>query len=147
MRHRWVSRLWAAAICALIPSLSADNLSAQSGGGGNAVLTTPAPGSTLTGSNVTFGWSMGTGVSEYWLYVGTTGVGSADKYNALTGTNRTVSVSGLPSSGTVYVRLYSFISGAGRSTTIRTPAEAPLVPLHGDYDSLARRSREELGMG
>ena len=34
------------------------------------MLTTPTPGSTLTGSTVTFGWTAGTGATAYWLDVG-----------------------------------------------------------------------------
>ena len=36
-----------------------------------AQLTGPAPGSTLTASTVAFRWTGGTGVSSYWLEVGT----------------------------------------------------------------------------
>ena len=34
------------------------------------VITTPAPGSTLSGSSVTFSWTAGTGATAYWLDVG-----------------------------------------------------------------------------
>ena len=39
---------------------------------GPAQITSPTPGSTLTSSTTTFTWNTGTGVSQYWLYVGTT---------------------------------------------------------------------------
>ena len=83
------------------------------GGGGSAraEITDPPPGSTLSGSTVTFAWSAGSGVSQYWLYVGTTGVGSANIHNQSHGTNRSATVGGLPANGgTVYVRLWSLIS-------------------------------------
>src|SRR5206468_7553671 len=40
-----------------------------------AQLTTPTPGSTLTASTVQFQWTGGTGVSQYWLTIGTTACG------------------------------------------------------------------------
>jgi peptidyl-Asp metalloendopeptidase len=86
---------------------------AASGGGGvKAQITSPAPGSTLGSSTVTFGWNTGSGVAEYWLEIGTN-VGGAQIYSQSQGTNLSVTVSGLPANGsTVYVRLWSLISGA-----------------------------------
>ncbi len=52
-------------------------------GGVKAVLTTPTPGSTLSSTTVTFGWTTGSGVSQYWLYVGTTGAGSNNVFSAV----------------------------------------------------------------
>jgi hypothetical protein len=61
---------------------------------------------------VTFGWTSGSGVSQYWLYVGTTGAGSNDVFSQSTGTAQTMTVSSLPNNGsTVYFRLWSMISG------------------------------------
>jgi hypothetical protein len=75
---------------------------------GAAQLTTPAPWSTLTGSTVTFGWSVGEGVSEVALYVGIGGVGSYDISAAILGLSGSATVSGLPTNGeTVFVRLWS----------------------------------------
>ena len=44
------------------------------GSGGNtlAAIVSPTPGSTLSGSTVTFTWNTGAGVTQYWLAVGTT---------------------------------------------------------------------------
>lgn len=79
---------------------------------GPAVMTSPAPNSTLAGTTVTFNWTTGVGATQYWLYVGTTGPGSTNLYNQSTGTNTSQSVSGLPSNGsTVYVRLWTLVSG------------------------------------
>jgi subtilisin-like proprotein convertase family protein len=76
-----------------------------------AQLTTPAPGSTLTGSTVTFQWTGGTNVVRYWLYVGTA-PGSFDLFNRDMGTQLSTVVSGLPVDGrTVYVRLHSHMGG------------------------------------
>jgi uncharacterized repeat protein (TIGR01451 family) len=81
--------------------------------GVRAEITTPAPGSTLADSTVTFGWTSGTGVTRYWLYVGTA-LGGSDLYNADQGTAQTATVSLLPGDGRpVYVRLWSFIAGSG----------------------------------
>ncbi len=86
----------------------------SAGGGGKAVMTSPTPGSTL-GSSATFVWTTGSGVTQYWLYVGSTGAGSYNIYDASNGTSTTRTVSGLPSSGTIYVRLWSFIGGSWQS--------------------------------
>ncbi|MEO6597916.1 MAG: hypothetical protein ABIP94_24500, partial [Planctomycetota bacterium] len=77
-----------------------------------AVLYSPAPGSTLGGANVTFYWTTGTGVSQYYLYVGSS-PGGADLYAAGQGSSTAGTVYGLPTDGrTIYVRLWSLI-GAG----------------------------------
>jgi hypothetical protein len=80
-----------------------------------AQMTTPAPSSTLTSSTVTFQWTGGTGVSQYWLEVGTTASPQQFYAHGLTSLNATVS--GLPSDGSaVYVRLWSMISGVWQWT-------------------------------
>jgi hypothetical protein len=78
-----------------------------SGGSSNAILTSPAPGSTLNSSAVTFGWTAGTGATSYWLDVGTAH-GSNDLFNRNEGLAKIQTVSGLPTDGsTVYVRLWT----------------------------------------
>jgi hypothetical protein len=92
--------------------LSNANFTITSGGTAGA-MTTPSPGSTLTSTSVTFQWSAGSGVSDYVLSVGTTGVGSNNIANLDRGTNLSALVSGLPTNGsTVYVRLASLIGAA-----------------------------------
>ena len=77
-----------------------------------AQIVSPAPGSHLGSSTVTFTWSAGTGVSEYWLSVGTSLNGS-QLWGGSTGTSRSVTVGGLPTDGrTVYVRIQSHKNGA-----------------------------------
>jgi len=77
-----------------------------------ATLTSPTPGSKLAGTSVTFAWNAGSGVSQYWFYVGTS-AGGNDLYGQSQGTNRSVTVSGLPTDGrNLYVRLWSQISGS-----------------------------------
>jgi DNA-binding beta-propeller fold protein YncE len=95
---------------------SADYTYTESGAPVAAALTSPTPGSTLTGSSATFQWTAGGGVTEYELYVGTTGVGSHDIYNSGGTMALSASVTGLPTYGqTVYARLYSWINGAWKS--------------------------------
>jgi len=78
-----------------------------------AMLTSPAPGSTLAGSNVTFTWSAGVDVTLYYLLLGSNGVGSDNLYNSGYTAHRSVNVTGLPTNGeTIYARIYS--SRAGR---------------------------------
>jgi hypothetical protein len=86
-------------------------------GCGRAVMQSPLPGSVLPGATVTFTWTAGTGVTQYWLSVGTTPSG-IDLYNQSQGTNLSGTVSGLPSLSydpaagrLLYVRLGSLIDG------------------------------------
>jgi hypothetical protein len=77
-----------------------------------ATLTSPAPGSVLTGTSVTFSWSASTGITEYYLFLGSNGVGSDNLYSSGYTTHNSVSVTGLPVKGeTVYARLYWSIDG------------------------------------
>ena len=78
-----------------------------------AVLTSPTPNAgTVLGTNATFIWTSGTGVSLYDLYLGTTGPGSSNVYTSGHVTTTSVNVPTLPSNGvTVYARLYSYING------------------------------------
>jgi len=78
-----------------------------------AATTSPAPGSTLTGSSATFNWSAGTGVTAYWLYLGSTGPGSANLYSSGSTSSTSLTVNGLPTNGvTIYATLFSEIDGA-----------------------------------
>ncbi len=81
-------------------------------------MSTPTPGSTLPGSTVTFTWTVGTSSTAYDLFVGSTpaGLQYANIYIP-SGASTTTTVTGLPTdSSVVYVRLWSFISGAWAST-------------------------------
>ena len=78
-----------------------------------ASITSPANGTTLGGSTVTFAWNAATGASLYQVWVGST-PGTYDvgffPQNGTTGTS--VTVSSLPADGrTLYVRLYTAIGG------------------------------------
>jgi hypothetical protein len=75
-----------------------------------ATLTAPTPGTTLTAASATFTWSAVPGVTNYELFLGSTGPGS---YNVFYSGNQTVTslnVTGLPVNGEiVYARLYTRI--------------------------------------
>jgi hypothetical protein len=79
-----------------------------------AVLTTPTPGSLLTSSNATFDWSVatGSGIQGYWLFLGTTGVGSKNLYDSGEQKTTSATVNNLPTDGgTVYARVYTSYNG------------------------------------
>jgi hypothetical protein len=79
-----------------------------------AQITSPANGANIFGPSVNFTWNTGVNATQYWLYVGTTGVGSANILNQTQGTSLTKLVTGLPANNTtVYVRLWTLITGAG----------------------------------
>jgi hypothetical protein len=76
-------------------------------------ITSPAPNSTLTGSTVTFSWTAGSGATAYWIDVGSVAGGSQYYQSGNLGNVLTKTVSGLPTNGsTVFVTLYSFVSGS-----------------------------------
>ena len=103
---------------------------------GPAMLTSPTPGSTLTGSSATFTWSAGGGVTMYEFRLGTTGPGSTNLYNAAeAGTTALTSglISNIPTNAApLYARLYSLIKGAWQYkdytyTEFGTPVPAALT--------------------
>jgi FG-GAP-like repeat/Bacterial Ig-like domain (group 3) len=80
------------------------------------VLTTPAPGSQLTGSTATFQWTPGTGVTAYKLLVGTYGPGYFNIYGSGTTTATSGTATDLPTNGKpVYVTLEYQIDGVWNS--------------------------------
>lgn len=92
-----------------------------------AALTSPAPGTILPGSSVTFTWSTGSGPTAYLLYLGTTAVGSSNLYASPSTTTATsVTVTGIPTSGaTVHATLYSKINGAWQNAKYTFTEAAP----------------------
>ena len=77
-----------------------------------AVLTTPAPSSTLAGPTVTFSWTPGTGATNYQLWLGSTGVGSDNLYYSGPQTVTSLAVAHIPTNGsTIYVRLITTYNG------------------------------------
>jgi hypothetical protein len=97
-----------------------------------SVLTTPTPGSTLTGSTTTFTWSAGAGVTAYMLYVGTT-AGSNNLYDSGSVGTTSATVTGLPTNAaTIYATLYSAMAGGWKPayytyTEAGTPTPAVLT--------------------
>ncbi|GIU78718.1 MAG: hypothetical protein KatS3mg005_1956 [Bryobacteraceae bacterium] len=88
-------------------------------------LTSPAPGSTLSGPSVTFTWTPGSRVERFWLFVGTS-LGNNNIYGADQATNTSVTVSNLPVNGqVVYVRLWSYIDGAWQFSDASYRAAGP----------------------
>ena len=76
-----------------------------------AQMSTPAPGSTFSATTVTFTWTAGTGIGQYWLYVGNS-KGGFDLFSS-SETGLTDTVTGLPNDGrTLYVRLWSLVTNA-----------------------------------
>jgi hypothetical protein len=85
-------------------------------GGSQAVMTNPLPGSTLSGSSVTFMWSVASGAAAYWLDVGSAqGQSNILGQNVALATSQTVN--GIPTDGsTVYVKLWTLLGGAWQSS-------------------------------
>jgi hypothetical protein len=80
------------------------------GEGTPGTMTSPAPGSTLPGSNVTFAWTPGTGICQYQIQVGTT-PGSGDIESGYT-SGASITYDNIPTNGgNVYVTLLS-LSGS-----------------------------------
>ena len=92
-----------------------------------AALTSPSPGSTLTGTSITFNWAGGAGPIAYQFLVGTHGVGSGNLLNTYQthATSATVTVSA--NGETVDVRLNQEINGVWTSTDYTYTASGPPI--------------------
>ena len=91
-------------------------------------LSSPLPGSTLTGAITNFAWVAGVSVTEYYLNIGSS-LGGTDIYNANQGTalSRTVTV---PTDGrTLHVKLWSKINGAWQTNTYTLTAWTAPPPV------------------
>jgi sugar lactone lactonase YvrE len=78
-----------------------------------ATLTSPTPGTTLTGTSITFGWTGGVGVQSYQLIVGTWGVGAGNIFHTyyIPGNATSMAVT-IPADGvTLHVRLMQELDG------------------------------------
>ncbi len=77
-------------------------------------IVTPVALATLSGTSQTFDWtsSPGSGIVQYWLYVGDTAAASFNIYSKGT-TGTFAAVTGLPTTGTIYVRLWFRRSSGG----------------------------------
>ena len=75
-----------------------------------AAMTSPTPGSTLSGASATFQWNAGSGVSQYWLYVSKISAGRNDLFDSGGINQLSETVNNLPTDGSpLYVTLYSLI--------------------------------------
>jgi len=83
-------------------------------GSQTAVMTTPTPSTTLSGSTVTFSWNAGTASpKEYWLDIGSSAGGNNYYSSGNLGSALSTTASGLPTNGsTVYATLYTLVSGS-----------------------------------
>ena len=109
-------------------SASTSAVLTQNISGAPATMSSPTPGSKLTGSSVTFSWTTGGGVTEYDLHVGTTGAGSTNIFGG-TVTGQSKSVTGIPTTGgTLNVRLYSLIGGAWQYIDYTYTESSPSAP-------------------
>ena len=93
-------------------------------------MTFPAPGSQLAGSSQTFTWNTGGVVTNYELWVGTTGVGSHNLYGyGARSSSLSATVTNLPTTGVlVYVRLITYINGVGQSYDYSFTASGTAAP-------------------
>jgi hypothetical protein len=73
----------------------------------------PADNTTIPGGSAVFSWTAGEEiVTDWWLYVGSTpGGGQYHSSGSLAGSVTSSSVTGLPTSGVIYARLWARISG------------------------------------
>jgi hypothetical protein len=77
-----------------------------------ATLIAPAPGSKLTGPDITFEWTAATGATGYELWLGSKGVGSSNLYKSGSKTVTSLKVSGLPTNGEkIYARILTKFNG------------------------------------
>ncbi len=116
-------------------------IAAGTSSGVPSTLATPTPGSTLPGSTVTFTWTAGSGVTQYWLDVGNS-VGSGGIANTGITTATSFTPTNISTDGrTIYVRLWSYIGGAWRTpydytftaagavrSTLASPAPGSTLP-------------------
>jgi hypothetical protein len=73
-----------------------------------ATMTSPTSGSMLGTTNVVFTWTSGYGITNYGLWLGTSGPGSSSLYASPLSSATTVTVPSLPAKGAkVYARLFS----------------------------------------
>jgi N-acetylneuraminic acid mutarotase len=94
-------------------------------------LTTPAPGSTLSGSAATFTWSNpGDFSARFVLRLGTTGFGSMNVFSGAVNTGTTDQVSAIPTNGAyLYATLWYYLNGKWQYANARyTEAGTPTLP-------------------
>jgi hypothetical protein len=94
-----------------------------------ASLISPTPGSTLTATTVTFGWSSISGITQFKLDLGTVGRGSYNIYEGSTTTKTSQTVPKLPWGGkTLYARLYYLVNSTWKSSDATYITASPAPP-------------------
>jgi len=94
---------------------------------GPARITSPAPGSQLTGTSVTLTWSGSSLAAGFWVNVGTS-QGAYDIHSDYAGTARGTTISGLPLTGTaVWIRLHSLVNGTWQFVDHQYVAATPFA--------------------
>jgi hypothetical protein len=93
-------------------------------------LTTPAPGSTLSGSTATFAWSNpGNMAPRFVLRLGTTGWGASDVFSGAANTGTSEQVSAIPANGVyLYARLWYYLNGTWQYADARYTEAGTLTP-------------------
>ena len=113
------------------------------GGSTKGIITSPVPGSTLTGSSVAFTWTAGSGATAYWIDAGSTAGGSQYYQSGNLGNVLSATVPGLPTNGSmVYITLWSLVNGqwlnnqytytafnvSGSQGVLTTPTPGSMLP-------------------
>jgi hypothetical protein len=99
-------------------------------GSSRAQMQSPAAGSNIVGGAATFTWTRPGGVTEVYLEVGTT-PGGTQFFDDTQGTNTSRALNGLPTTGVIYVRLWSKIGGVWQwidyhyTASLTSAADAP----------------------
>jgi FtsP/CotA-like multicopper oxidase with cupredoxin domain len=98
-----------------------------------AQMISPPPGTSFVSPSVTFTWSAGAGVTQTYLWVGTT-LGGSNLFSNLAGPAKTATVTGVPLAVPIYVRLFSVIGGVSYYTdyvygpTAKATMISPVAP-------------------
>jgi len=102
----------------------------ESGTPAPAAITSPAAGSTLSGTTATtFTWTAGAGATGYILRLGSAGPGANDLYDSGETTGLTATAGPFPANGqTIYATLYSLIGGTWQQASYTFAEPGTLTP-------------------
>lgn len=89
----------------------------------SATMTSPSPGTTLSGSTVTFTWTSGVGETGYAMWIGTS-QGTSNVYGTGVFNSTSRTVTGLPTNGEgLWVRLFTSFNGTLAHTDYQYTAQ------------------------